>query len=383
MDFYKRKNRWKIYLVISGVIIIALSLFYSHYLARNLADRERAAMDIWVEAYQMMGDTSLDDVSFQLTIIQQNNHIPVLVTDGSGEIRLHSNFGNNPTNKELEKALKSIQKKGYDPIRIEFLGEVNYLYYKNSRILELLNYFPFIQLFLIASFIVLGYIGFSNARKAEQNLVWVGMAKETAHQLGTPISAMMAWIEHLKNNKNTDPDQLDIVLELENDIQRLELVAERFSKIGSTPELKKEDVIKRLDFMKIYMQKRAPKKIHFVFPDPEQQSYDVLLNANLFDWVVENLLRNALDAMDGEGVIEVSTHEDTSYLYIDISDTGKGIPSGFHKTVFEPGFTTRKRGWGLGLSLSKRIIEHYHAGKIYVKKSEPGIGTTFTIKLPK
>jgi two-component sensor histidine kinase len=383
MDFYKRKNRWKIYLAISGACIIALSILYSNYLARSLAERERAAMDIWVDAYRMMGDTTLDDVSFQLTIIQQNNNIPVLVTDGSGEVRLHNNFGKNPSVKDLQKALKSIQKKGYEPIKIEFLGEVNYLYYKNSRILELLNYFPFIQLFLIATFIILGYAGFSNARKAEQNLVWVGMAKETAHQLGTPISAMMAWIEHLKSLDNLGTEQLEIVHELETDVQRLELVAERFSKIGSTPELKKDDVIKRLYQMKQYMERRAPKRIRFVFPNPEHESEEVLLNANLFDWVIENLLRNALDAMDGEGTIEVNTYNEHNNLFIDITDSGKGISAGLHKTVFEPGFTTRKRGWGLGLSLSKRIIEHYHAGKIYVKKSEPGAGTTFTIKLPK
>jgi signal transduction histidine kinase len=278
--------------------------------------------------------------------------------------------------------LSRIKEKGFEPIRIEFLGEVNFLYYKNSTIIELLNYFPYFQLILIMVFVGLGYMGFSNVRKAEQNLVWVGMAKETAHQLGTPISAMMAWVEHLKLINSDDSQQAEIIYELENDINRLELVAERFSKIGSAPELKPGNLIEELHKMKVYMEKRSPRGIKFEFPSLEEEPVIVLLNANLFDWVLENLMRNALDAMDGEGKISAKIHKDQKFVHIDISDTGKGIPDNQQKIIFKPGFTTRQRGWGLGLSLSRRIIENYHAGKIYVKHSEVGKGTTFTIKLP-
>jgi two-component sensor histidine kinase len=384
MKFLLKKNRWKIYLIIAGVLIVGLSLGYTSYLAKNLVERERAAMDIWTEAYALFGSELSDekDLSFYLNIIENNRHIPVILTDSKGEISLSRNFGENPTDQYLNKKLASIKEKGFEPIRIEFLGEVNYLYYKNSQIIELLNYFPYFQLLLIMVFVGLGYMGFSNVRKAEQNLVWVGMAKETAHQLGTPISAMMAWVEHLKMINTDNSQQTEIIHELENDINRLELVAERFSKIGSAPELKPGNLIEELHKMKVYMEKRSPRGVKFDFPSLDEEPVIVLLNANLFDWVLENLMRNALDAMDGEGIISAHIHQDQKFVHIDITDTGKGIPDNQQKIIFKPGFTTRQRGWGLGLSLSRRIIENYHAGKIYVKHSEVGKGTTFTIKLP-
>jgi two-component sensor histidine kinase len=385
MNFFLRKNRWKLYLGVAAICIVALSLAYTNYLARNLVEREQAAMEIWTEAYTLFGSELSEekDLSFYLSIIENNQHIPVILTDSRGTISLSRNFGNDPSSEYLKKQLAKIKEKGFEPIKIEFLGEVNYLYYKNSRIIELLQYFPLVQLGMIGVLIGLGYLGFSSARKAEQNLVWVGMAKETAHQLGTPISAMIAWIEYLKINLAEQPEQMEIVTELENDVQRLELVAERFSKIGSAPELKPGNLVEELNKMKNYMQKRAPKGVRFDFPDPKSEPVIALLNANLFDWVLENLLRNALDAMEGHGTISAEIHLDQKFIYVDLSDTGKGIPENLHKTVFKPGFTTRKRGWGLGLSLSQRIIENYHAGKIYVKQSEPGKGTTFTIRLPR
>jgi two-component sensor histidine kinase len=384
MKFLLKKNRWKIYLSIAGVLIVGLSLGYTSYLAKNLVERERAAMDIWTEAYALFGSELSDekDLSFYLNIIENNRHIPVILTDSRGEISLSRNFGENPTDEYLNKKLTRIKEKGFEPIRIEFLGEVNYLYYKNSTIIELLNYFPYFQLILIMVFVGLGYMGFSNVRKAEQNLVWVGMAKETAHQLGTPISAMMAWVEHLKLINCDDSQQEEIIHELENDINRLELVAERFSKIGSAPELKPGNLIEELHKMKVYMEKRSPRGIKFDFPSLDEEPVIVLLNANLFDWVLENLMRNALDAMDGEGKISAKIQKDQKFVHIDITDTGKGIPDNQQKIIFKPGFTTRQRGWGLGLSLSRRIIENYHDGKIFVKHSEVGKGTTFTIKLP-
>jgi len=236
---------------------------------------------------------------------------------------------------------------------------------------------------LIAAFISFGYLGFSSARRAEQNRVWVGMAKETAHQLGTPISAIMAWIEHLKMMAGDNEAIKEVVTELGNDVNRLDLVADRFSKIGSAPDLEKVNIYEELESCRLYMEKRAPRKVAFNFPGLVTPPLYVKINPHLFDWVIENLLRNALDAMEGTGEINAEIYEEKEYVVIDISDTGKGIPSSKLKTVFQPGYTTKKRGWGLGLSLAKRIIETYHSGRIFVKKSLINVGTTFTIKLPK
>jgi len=222
---------------------------------------------------------------------------------------------------------------------------------------------------------------FNSSRKAEQNRVWAGMAKETAHQLGTPISAIIAWIEHLKLLNEGQEEQLEIVEELRNDVTRLELVADRFSKIGSEPDLKRINIVEELIKCKEYMEKRSPRKVSFDFP--EIGPHDVMINEHLFDWVVENLMRNSLDAMDGKGVISARVYDLGNQINIDISDTGKGIPSSKFGKVFKPGYSTKQRGWGLGLSLAKRIIQDYHKGVIFIKSSKVGEGTTFTIKLPK
>jgi anti-sigma regulatory factor (Ser/Thr protein kinase) len=385
MDLYSRKVRWKIYLALSGILILAMTLMYTNYLAKSVAERERQAVDLWVSAYETLMEHGEDvdyDLSYQIQIIQNNKYIPVIVTDENGVIEDNANFGSNPGKEYLEKQLAKIKRSGAPPIKTEFLGQVNYFYYKNSVILDRLKFYPIIQVILIASFIFLGYIGFSNARKAEQNRVWVGMAKETAHQLGTPISAMLAWMEHLKYLSEGNPEYLEVVDELTKDINRLELVSDRFSKIGSAPELTEKDLHDELMQVKAYMEKRAPRRVKFEFEDRGESAPQVKINAHLFEWVLENIIRNALDALDGEGTISARIHSDGKWACVDITDTGKGIPSSAHKKVFEPGYSTKKRGWGLGLSLAKRIIEHYHKGKIYVKQSEPGNGTTFTIKLP-
>ncbi|MBK8670411.1 MAG: HAMP domain-containing histidine kinase [Saprospiraceae bacterium] len=230
-------------------------------------------------------------------------------------------------------------------------------------------------------YIALGYFLFSSSRKAEQNRVWAGMAKETAHQLGTPISAILGWIEYLKDSFTEQPDKLDVIYELNKDVERLELVADRFSKIGSEPVLQNANIYDELIEVKDYLQRRAPRKINFDFTKPEQDIH-VKINKHLFAWVIENLVRNSLDAMDGKGTISCKVSSQNNYVSIDISDTGSGIPSAKFKSVFQPGYSTKKRGWGLGLSLAKRIIEEYHKGKIYVKSSKPYEETTFTINLP-
>ena len=256
------------------------------------------------------------------------------------------------------------------------------IYYFNTPLLKKIQLFPIAQISLVGLFIALGYFLFSSARTSEQNRIWAGMAKETAHQLGTPISAIIGWIENLKLISEDSPDKMEIVSELSNDVKRLELIADRFSKIGSTPELEIINLYEELDECKNYMMRRSPKRVKFHFPDERSTAKYVLINKHLFDWVIENLIRNALDAMDREGKISATVYNENNYVCIDLSDTGKGMPASLKKKVFEPGFSTKQRGWGLGLSLSKRIIKDYHKGKIYVKSSKLNEGTTFTIKLP-
>ena len=285
---------------------------------------------------------------------------------------------------DVEKIRVRMVEEGADTMHINPTEDVHQIVmYSKSRLLMLLEWYPYIQLLLISAFIFLGYMGFSSARRAEQNQVWLGMAKETAHQLGTPITAILGWIETLKAVNEDRPDNQEMLMELGNDVSRLELVADRFSKIGATPELTPVNLYEELEACRAYMQRRAPRRVSFEFPNPSEcEPLLTYLNPPLFDWVVENLLRNAIDAMeDGQGTISGIIYQEGNWACIDISDTGKGIPGNKYNTVFKPGYSTKTRGWGLGLSLSRRIIVEYHKGKIFVKKSELGKGTTFTIKL--
>lgn len=386
MDIYARKSRWKIYLAIAGILIVAISMAYTNYLADKLTIEERNKVDNWGLAQDLINDTDDEDFencdfTLHIKLLESNTTIPLILVSEGGTINDALNFGaDRDTNKVfLQKELEKIKASGKEPIKT-YGG---YLYYKDSTILVLLQYLPIVQFILIAAFISFGYLGFSSSRRAEQNRVWVGMAKETAHQLGTPISAIVAWIEHLKTIAGDNEEIKEVITELNNDVSRLDLVADRFSKIGSAPDLEKVNVYEELESCKVYMQKRAPRKVVFNFPGLVAPPLFVKINPHLFDWVIENLLRNALDAMEGEGEISAEIYEEKGYVVIDISDTGEGIPSSKLKTVFLPGYTTKKRGWGLGLSLAKRIIETYHSGKIFVKKSTLNVGTTFTIKLPK
>ena len=330
-------------------------------------------------------DNAQCDYTFQLQLFNDNTFIPTIVELEDGTL-----VGKNYSEEQdsnfafLQNRIQQLKAEGYTPkvIPSEYLGDVR-LYFEHSQILTLLKYYPFVQFVLISAFITFGYIAFSNSRRAEQNRVWAGMAKETAHQMGTPISGMVAWVEHLRLLKENDEEVNDVLDELTKDIDRLNLVADRFSKIGSAPELETANIYDHIEEIRVYMQRRAPRKVEFKFPDPHNQPLMVKINAHLFVWVVENLLRNSLDAMGSEGVISAEVYEDERYVYIDLSDTGHGIPASKMKTVFQPGYSTKKRGWGLGLSLAKRIIEDYHSGKIFVKKSTVDEGTTFTIQLPK
>ncbi len=386
MDIYTRKSRWKIYLALAGIFIVVISMVYTNYLANKLTIEERNKVDHFGLAQDLINDTDNEDFencdfTLHIKLLESNTTIPLILVSDGGTIEDALNFGEEKdTNKIfLQNELEKIKAYGKEPIKT-YGG---YIYYKDSTILVLLQYLPFVQFLLIAAFITFGYLGFSTSRRAEQNRVWVGMAKETAHQLGTPISAIVGWVEQLKTIAGDNEDVKYVVEELNNDIKRLDLVADRFSKIGSAPDLDKVNIYEALENCKIYMQKRAPRKIAFHFPGIVQPPLFVKVNTHLFDWVIENLLRNALDAMESEGEITVDVYEEKDYVTIDISDTGHGISPSKLKTVFQPGYTTKKRGWGLGLSLARRIIETYHSGKIFVKKSAVDAGTTFTIKLPK
>jgi signal transduction histidine kinase len=265
------------------------------------------------------------------------------------------------------------------PLEIEFApGRKQYIYYKNSTVLTLLKYYPFVQLIIIGLFILISYLAFSASRKSEQNRVWVGLAKETAHQLGTPISSMMAWMDYLK--EADDAQKVDAIEEISKDLQRLELITDRFSKIGSAPILKDENIYEVMKKSIEYLERRVSKQVHFSIVTTNELM-TAKLNISLFDWVIENLCKNAVDAMDGKGSIFITLSEEHHKVYIDIRDTGKGIAKANLKSVFTPGFTTKRRGWGLGLSLAKRIIENYHEGQISIKESEIGKGTTFRIEL--
>ena len=383
MSIYRQKSNWKIYLAIAGIFIVAFSAWFTFNVTQKLAIEEQNKVEQWAFALNQL-DSSLDDCDYTLhqKIISSNTTIPVILENLDGGIDAAINFGEEKDyDKEyLKGELESIKAKGTQPIQG---AEGVKIYYKKSRLLRMLEIFPFIQFILGSIFVWFGYVAFSSARKFEQNLVWVGMAKETAHQLGTPISAILGWIDHMRFLKEDDQETQEVMDELRNDVTRLELIADRFSKIGSAPELEDANVYEELEKTRVYMERRAPRKVDFVFPGMDHPPIIIKINNHLFHWVIENLLRNALDAMDGKGTISAVIIEQEKHVDIEISDTGKGIPSSRFKTVFQPGFTTKKRGWGLGLSLAKRIVEQYHKGKIFVKSSEPNVGTTFTVRLPK
>ena len=385
-DIYNKRQWWKIVLAIIGFIIVLITMFYSNYLADRLAENEKNNVSLFVEYLKINLSSDADpqgDLTFELAFIEKANTIPLILEDEAG-VLIGFNFVPEEKNSDslfLEQRKKAFLKSGKDPI--EGTGYASFTYYENSRLYTLITYFPIVQVLLLGAFIGLGYFFFSTSRKAEQSRVWAGMAKETAHQLGTPITAILAWIDHLKELNVGRDDELEIIGELSNDVDRLGLIADRFSKIGSKPKLTSINIYEELEACRKYMQRRASKKMVFDFPDYENQTLHVNINQHLFDWVIENLIRNSLDAMGATGKITAEIKDESNYVTIDITDTGKGIPANKQKTVFEPGFTTKTRGWGLGLSLAKRIIEDYHKGKIFVKNSKINEGTTFTIRLPK
>ncbi|HTN17051.1 MAG TPA: ATP-binding protein [Chitinophagaceae bacterium] len=372
---------WRTYLVLTALCIVAASLYYTSQLASKLAVEERKKVALFAEGIKSIATAKNDEeISFATNIVTQDSTIPRIITDEKGNIQDIKAIDTTGirNGREFLAQKKEEYKKLNAPIVVNYeFGNV-WIYYGESYLLTRLRYFPYAQLAIITLFLLVVIISISTAHRSIQNQVWVGLSKETAHQLGTPISSIEGWMEIIRGEL---PDN-DYVVEMQKDVDRLKLVADRFSKVGSEPKLQLEDLVPRLKEMVNYMQKRAPGKVFITFEHNEPVT-TANISGPLFDWVIENLIRNALDAMEGIGTIQIQLTERNTDVIIDVADNGKGIPKHQIKKVFLPGFTTKKRGWGLGLSLSKRIIDKYHHGTIFVKQSELKSGTTFRIILQK
>jgi nitrogen-specific signal transduction histidine kinase len=383
VNIYYQNTLWKLVLLFFAVIIGLFSLLYTQNLVKSLKSEEKEKVELWAEATTQLinsSDTSQNQ-AFLFSIIENNNTVPVILTDGSDSIISARNLDPVKINdaKFLKMELAKIKGKN-KPILIDIgAGQINRIYYRESIILRKLTYFPYIQLSVIILFILVSYLAFSSSRKAEQNQVWVGMSKETAHQLGTPTSSLAGWIEILQIKH----PEVAITEELSRDLARLEKVAERFSKIGSRPDLTIENIISVINQTLDYLKSRTSSKVVIKKDSGNLTEVLIPLNSALFSWVIENICKNAIDAITGEGTISFQISETEQNAIVDICDNGKGIPKSAYKKIFKPGYTTKKTGWGLGLSLAKRIIEEYHDGKIFVRQSEVGKGTCIRIVMKK
>lgn len=380
--FFNRRT----YLIIAALAIVGFALYYFNRIAGDMAVEEQAKVNTLIEALNTVNNASTsslgNDITFASKVITQNTSIPLIITDEKGNIQYHVNLDSMRLRQDSSYIKRKLEEFGrfhmpipsFYPVANNQVGK-NLVYYGDSSLLRSLKYYPLLLIAITCVFLLIVFIAVSNAQQSLQNQVWVGMSKETAHQIGTPLTSIVAWMELLKDNESNR----EWVEEMEKDVTRLQLIADRFSKIGSIPELKEENLIERLQGMVDYMRMRKPNKVTIDFDHGTEEDVQVLLSAPLFDWVIENLIRNALDAMEGQGRIFIQLTNQPRLVTIDISDTGKGIPKNNFKKVFAPGYSTKKRGWGLGLSLAKRIIQKYHHASIFVKQSEPGKGTTFRI----
>lgn len=382
---FRQIINWRTALALIAIVIVSGTIIYSQYLAQKIAKEEKQKVEQWIEAGKFLFNSPLDaDTRLASMILTENKTIPIIEANENDSILNFVNLDSAKAAGSMDYVISKLKQfKSQNPA-IEWIdskdsSKVNRYYYGNSKLLNEVRYYPIIQLLIVALFIAIVSISISSSYRSVQNQVWAGMAKETAHQLGTPVSSLEGWVEMLKENGGNDK----IVQELEKDVDRLRLVSDRFGKIGSTPQLEEIDIVKQINSMVEYMRKRAAGKIIFVVNTYGQERIISNVSPPLFDWVIENLLKNALDAMEGKGRIMVDINEERNAVYIDIADTGKGISKQNISRVFKPGFTTKKRGWGLGLSLSRRIIQQYHKGEIFVKNSDIGKGTTFRIVLKK
>lgn len=391
IDFYSNQSTIKWIILVVAVIIGLGSIIYTDRLVDELKERERENINLWTQAIEFSSRSEIGANDPALTFISNNiiapeNSIPVILADSvTNDILLTRNI-EEADEQELVGILAKMKGEN-PPFRIAVrngpngeITDIQYVYYRNSYLLRQLSAYPFIQLSVIGIFAFIAYLAFNYSRKAEQNRVWVGLAKETAHQLGTPLSSLMAWLEYIKTLPEMEGRE-DITIELEKDVERLEMITARFSSIGSLPVLKRQDLTMAMQECIDYLKPRVSSKVHFELHQ-DKADLEAQLNKPLFIWVVENIVKNGIDAMSGIGEIKITVGQDSSQeVFVDIADNGKGI-KGNLKEVFRPGFTTKKRGWGLGLALAKRIIENYHQGRVFVKSSQADVGTVFRINLP-
>ena len=414
MNIYSKKQRWKLVLSLLAILISVASVFITNKLVKELKSEETKKIEIWAQATkQLVNSSSQGDFSLAIKVVFENRNIPVILVDECDSILETRNikyfsksdslilsnyesirYNANPIKQDsittikaqkllnqyrlyLHNTLNDMRESGDEPIEINFIGDKQWIYYADSELLNNLRYYPIYQLLFISIFVFIGYMVFSSARKSEQNQVWAGMAKETAHQIATPLSSLMAWSELIKDNKNEE-----MVFEIKKDLNRLETIADRFSKIGSKPKLEKHEIISIVEKSVKYLKSRLSQNTEFIIETSENELF-TNINKTLLEWVIENICKNAVDAMQGKGKIKIAISESNSNIQIIIKDTGKGIDKLLISDIFKPGVTSKTRGWGLGLSLSKRIIEDYHKGKLFLLESNSKEGTSFAITLPK
>ncbi len=376
---------WRTVLAVIAIAIVTGTVFYSNHLAKKIAAEEKIKIELWVEATKDIANPYITEINLASSVSTENSKdIPMILTNEKDSIMDHRNLDSAEIKRNRSYLADKLTefKKLNNPIiwqnPLDSL-QTNKVFYGESVLLKQVRYYPLVQLFIVALFIIITLIAISTRNKSTQNQVWAGMAKETAHQMGTPLTSLQGWVELLKET----PGMEKIVPEMSKDVDRLKLVSDRFGKIGSTPQLELNDIIVQVENMVSYIKRRSPDSVTFSINSYGETEVKAMVNGPLFDWVIENLLKNGLDAMEGKGAIQVNIKNETAQVTVDVIDSGKGISKQNISKVFKPGFTTKKRGWGLGLTLCKRIIEQYHNGELFVKQSEPGKGTTFRIVLRK